>query len=61
MFARGALSWRSKKQIIVSLSTREAENVAASFAHKEAIWLSRLLADMLLHNEPKCVQLRNDN
>ena len=61
MLAGGAISWRSKKQTIVALSTCEAEYVAASLACKEAIWLSRLLADMLLHGEAKCIELRNDN
>ena len=59
--AGGAISWRSKKQSIVALSTCEAEYIAASLACKEAIWLSRLLSDMLKHNEPQCIELRSDN
>ena len=41
-----AVSWPSKKQASVALSTTEAEYVAHSTATQEAIWLRRLLADM---------------
>lgn len=44
--ACGAVSWLSKKQATVALSTAEAEYVALSTATQEAIWLRRLLADM---------------
>ena len=44
--ARGAVSWLSKKQATVALSTAEAEYVALSTATQEAIWLRRLLADV---------------
>ena len=45
-FACGAVSWLSKKQATVALSTAEAEYVALSTATQEAIWLRRLLADV---------------
>eukprot|EP00253_Pinus_taeda_P021796 PITA_21796 len=35
----GAVSWMSKKQSIVALSTIEAEYMAATHASKEAVWL----------------------
>ena len=38
----GAISWMSKKQAVVALSTTKAEYMAATHASKEAIWLQRL-------------------
>ena len=42
----GAILWGSKKQELVTLSTAEAEYVAATHAAKEALWLRRLIADV---------------
>ena len=42
----GAVSWSSKKQELVTLSTAEAEYVAQTYAAKEAIWLRRLLMEI---------------
>ena len=42
----GAVSWSSKKQELVTLSTAEAEYVAQTHAAKEAIWLCRLLTEL---------------
>ena len=42
----GAISWSSKKQEIVSLSTTESEYVAATHGMKEALWLRNLLAEV---------------
>ena len=39
------ISWSSKKQPIVTLSTAEAEYVALSYATQEATWTRRLLSD----------------
>ena len=39
----GAISWMSKHQETVALSTTEVEYIAASDANKEAIWLKGLL------------------
>eukprot|EP00253_Pinus_taeda_P024088 PITA_24088 len=35
----GAISWMSKKQFVVALSTTEAEYMATTHASKEAVWL----------------------
>ncbi|KZV80781.1 hypothetical protein EXIGLDRAFT_569675, partial [Exidia glandulosa HHB12029] len=42
----GAVSWSSKSQEIVSLSTTESEYVAATHAAKEVLWARSLLAEV---------------
>eukprot|EP00253_Pinus_taeda_P024560 PITA_24560 len=42
----GGISWTSKLQEIVALSTTEAEYIAAEDASKEAIWLKGLLDEI---------------
>jgi hypothetical protein len=41
----GAVSWSSKRQEIVSLSTTESEYVAATHRMKEVLWLRSLLSE----------------
>ena len=41
-----AISWASKKQTSVALSTIEAEYIALSNASKEACWIKQLLKDL---------------
>jgi hypothetical protein len=40
------ISWQSKKQSSIALSTMEAEYIAACFASCEAIWLRKLLTGL---------------
>ena len=42
----GIISWMSKKQTTVALSSTEAEYVTASLATQEVIWLRALLRDL---------------
>jgi len=42
----GAVSWSSKRQEIISLSTTESEYVAATHGVKEALWLRSLLLEV---------------
>ena len=44
MLAGGAISWHSKKQPCVALSTAESEYIALSATTQEVVWLRRLLA-----------------
>ena len=41
-----AVSWRSKKQACVALSTAEAEYIALASATQEAIWMRQLATDL---------------
>eukprot|EP00253_Pinus_taeda_P006416 PITA_06416 len=42
----GAISWASKKQSIVALSTAEVEYVAAAAAACQAVWMRRMLRSL---------------
>ncbi|KAL1360030.1 hypothetical protein AAHE18_04G148400 [Arachis hypogaea] len=42
----GAISWSSKKQLVVTLSTAEAEYIAAASCSTQAVWLRRILEEL---------------
>jgi hypothetical protein len=44
--AGGAITWKSKKQITIALSSTEAEYVALSEAAQEACWLRNLFEEL---------------
>ena len=48
-FAWGAISWQSKLQNCVSLSTIEAEYIAETEASKEMLWIKRFLLELGLN------------
>ena len=53
---RSLISWASKKQSIVALSSTEAEYVALCGATQETVWLRNLLRDIgFPQTEPTCV------
>ena len=60
----GAVSWKSKKQNIIALSSMESEYITMTKATKEAIWLANIYEDIsqTLQNKwelvEKCSQLK---
>jgi hypothetical protein len=54
------ISWQSVKQQVVALSSCEAEYIAATTAATQALWLARLLGD-LLGRDAEAVELRVDS
>ncbi|PNX80439.1 copia-type polyprotein [Trifolium pratense] len=59
MLGSSAISWSSKKQAIVTLSTTEAEFVAAASCACQGIWLRRILEE--LGQSQKCTVIKCDN
>ncbi|XP_048324673.2 secreted RxLR effector protein 161-like [Ziziphus jujuba] len=56
----GAISWCSKKQPIVTLSTIEAEFMAATICACQGVWMKRILRE-LGHFDGGCITLMCDN
>ncbi|XP_059076754.1 secreted RxLR effector protein 161-like [Cryptomeria japonica] len=56
----GAISWASKKQPIVTLSSAEAEYVAATLAACQAVWMRIVLSD-LGHQQEEPMKIYCDN
>ena len=54
----GVISWFSRKQSCVALSTAEAEYVAAYSTSCEAVWLRKLLSDLL---DATCIYCDNQS
>jgi hypothetical protein len=57
---RSLINWQSVRQQVVALSSCEGEYIAASSASAQALWLARLLGD-LLGKEAEAVDLMVDN
>ena len=59
LMSNGAVSWASKAQPVVALSSSEAEYIALSMAAQEATWMQKLLDD--LHVCARPVKIMEDN
>ena len=59
-FLGGPISWSSKKQPVVALSTCEAEYIAGVVATCQVVWLLNLLEDLKIVIE-KPLKLMIDN
>ena len=58
----GVISWFSRKQSFVALSTVEAEYVAACSTSCEAVWLRKLLSDLFdLQLDATCIYCDNQS
>jgi hypothetical protein len=60
LLSSGAVSWLSKKQPIVTLSTTEAEFVAAAGCASQVVWMRRVL-DQLGHLQGRSTIVMCDN
>lgn len=59
-FWEGTITWQSNEQKIVTLSSCEAEYIAAAASTCQGVWLTRLLKD-LMREEHKVLVLKVDN
>jgi hypothetical protein len=62
LLAGAPISWQSKKQTCIALSSNEAEYIAASEASREAWWIRQILTDMdLVDKSDSCIPVHTDN
>lgn len=55
------VTWNSKKQPTVALSSTEAEYMAITEGTKEAVWLRRLFGELKVQNLKKPTTIHGDN
>lgn len=59
--SNGPVTWMSKRQACVSLSTAEAEYIAACLAVKESVWIQKLLCDLRYVHNPIPIYIDNQS
>ena len=58
-FGVGAISWSSKKQGVVSLSSTEVEYITQTHAAKEGIWLRSFIKEIQGEAKPLTISCNN--
>jgi hypothetical protein len=61
LFGGGAVSWKSKQQPTIALSTCEAEFMAMNLACREALWLRKFLPELGVPLGGGAMEILNDN
>jgi hypothetical protein len=61
LYCGAAISWRTKLQSVVALSTCVAELISLSEASREAIWLKRLGIELMLPSASTPIVINEDN
>jgi hypothetical protein len=61
MMGGGAVSWSSKRQPTIALSTTEAEYMPSTEDTKEAIWMAKIMKELGYMKEKKAMVIRCDN
>ncbi len=61
MMGGGAISWSSKRQLVIILSTTNAKYMTSTQATKEAIWLIKLMKELGYMKEKKAMVIQCDN
>ncbi|BBG97858.1 transposable element gene, partial [Prunus dulcis] len=62
MLSSGAVTWSSKKQQVVTLSTTEAEFIAAASCACQAVWLRRILEELhCIQKKPTLIYCDNSS
>jgi hypothetical protein len=62
LLAGAPISWQSKKQTCITLSSNKAKYIAASEASREAWWIHQILIDMdLVDKSDSCIPVYMDN
>lgn len=60
LLAGGAITWASQRQLVIALSSTEAEYIALATATQESIWLRRFLSELGCQQiEPTLIQVDN--
>ena len=61
LLGSGAISWSSKKQSCIALSTMESEFVAFSMVVQEAVWLRNFLGNLIGASDSYDVPMYSDS